>query len=471
MVQKQGDNEMKPWGGRFSQPTDELVEEFTASINFDKLLYNEDISGSIAHAQMLASCGIISDADASAIVAGLQQIRSEIESGEFVFSEALEDIHMNIESRLGEIIGRETAGRLHTGRSRNDQVALDLRLFLKNRLGDIARQLLSLIQAFKELASANIDVVMPGFTHLQQAQPVLFAHHLLAYVEMFKRDYQRLRQTRERLDFSPLGSGALAGSSFPLDRKMVADALGFNGLTANSLDAVSDRDGVAESLFGFSLIMVHLTRFCEELVLWSTVQFNFITLSDSFCTGSSIMPQKKNPDVPELIRGKAGRVIGSLVSILYLLKSLPLAYNRDLQEDKEPLFDAANTVYSSLRIMTSLVANLAVNREIMEAQAGEGFSTATEIADYLVRKGMPFRSAHAVVGNVVAHCEKHKLKFTDLSLADWESFSPLFDFEIMKLLAPEDAVRAKNLFGGTAPEQVRRQIDLVERFLEQESRS
>jgi len=471
MDQDQNDIKLKPWGGRFSKPTDQLVEEFTASINFDKLLYNEDIAGSIAHARMLAECGIISDSDAEAIINGLQQIRSEIDSGKFKYSVALEDIHMNIENRLGEIIGRETAGRLHTGRSRNDQVALDLRLFLKSRLGAISSQLLSLIKAFRNQAVANIDVVMPGFTHLQQAQPVLFAHHLLAYVEMFKRDYQRLRQTRDRIDLSPLGSGALAGSSFPLDRKMVADILGLGGLTANSLDAVSDRDGVAESLFVFSLIMVHLTRFCEELILWSTVQFNFINLGDSFCTGSSIMPQKKNPDVPELIRGKAGRVIGSLVSILYLLKSLPLAYNKDLQEDKEPLFDAVDTVYASLRIMTALVENFTVNRETMAAQAGEGFSTATEIADYLVRKGMPFRSAHAVVGGVVAHCEKHDLKFTDLSLADWKGFSSLFDAEILSILSPEDAVEAKNLYGGTATEQVRQQIELVDHFLDLESPS
>ncbi|MCK5679600.1 argininosuccinate lyase, partial [bacterium] len=327
-------NNQKLWGGRFSAPTDELVEEFTASIKFDRRLYAEDIAGSIAHARMLARQEIIPAADLKPLVDGLEQIREEIVSGTFEFSVALEDIHMNIESRLGEIVGLEIAGRLHTGRSRNDQVALDFRLYIRRQLLAVEGLIVDLIKVLVDKAESNLDVIMPGFTHLQQSRPVLFAHHLLAYVEMFKRDSERLADCRKRLSLSPLGSGALAGSSFSLDRESVAAELGFSGVTANSLDAVSDRDGVAEALFDFSLLMVHLTRFCEELVLWSSVQFNFISLSDSFCTGSSIMPQKKNPDVPELIRGKSGRVVGSLVNILMTLKSLPLAYNKDMQEDK-----------------------------------------------------------------------------------------------------------------------------------------
>ena len=455
----------KLWGGRFTAPTDELVEEFTASINFDKRLYAEDIAGSIAHAKMLGRQQIIPAADVNPIVTGLEQIKAEIERGEFVFSVALEDIHMNIESRLSEIIGSEVAGRLHTGRSRNDQVALDLRLYIRSQLLKVEALIAELILVLVDKAESNLEVIMPGFTHLQQAQPVLFAHHLLAYVEMLKRDLSRLADCRKRLSLSPLGSGALAGSSFALDRESVAAELGFDGVTGNSLDAVSDRDGVAEALFDFSLLMVHLTRFCEELVLWSSVQFNFITLSDSFCTGSSIMPQKKNPDVPELIRGKSGRVVGSLVNLLMTLKSLPLAYNKDMQEDKEPFFDALDTVVGSLRIMAPMITEMRVNKEVMARQAGAGFSTATEIADYLVRKGLPFRSAHEVVGKVVAFCEVNNLVFTDLTIMQWQEYSDLFSEDLFRLLAPMDAVDAKNLFGGTARKQVRAQIELVRRDL------
>ena len=455
----------KLWGGRFTAPTDKLVEEFTASIGFDKRLYAEDIAGSIAHARMLSSQQIISQSDTDALIAALKQIKGEIEAGEFNFSIALEDIHMNIESRLGEIVGTEIAGRLHTGRSRNDQVALDLRLFLRRQLQQVNRLILELIVVLVDKAELNQKVIMPGFTHLQQAQPVLFSHHLLAYVEMLKRDYDRLSGCYDRLSLSPLGSGALAGSSFPLDRQMVAEELGFSGITANSLDAVSDRDGVAEALFAFSLLMVHLSRFCEELVLWSTVQFNFITLSDSFCTGSSIMPQKKNPDVPELIRGKSGRVLGSLVSLLVTLKSLPLAYNKDMQEDKEPLFDALDTVVGSLRIMAAMVKEMQVNVGTLAEQAGAGFSTATEIADYLVRKGLPFRSAHEIVGRVVSFCEQKNFIFTDLSIDQWHKFSDLFQEDLFVFLAPQDAVDAKNLFGATSHNRVVEQIGLVRQFV------
>jgi len=459
-------NTQKLWGGRFTAPTDELVEEFTASINFDKRLYAEDIAGSIAHARMLGRQRIIPASDVEPLVAGLEQIRAEIEAGRFDFSIALEDIHMNIESRLGEIVGPEIAGRLHTGRSRNDQVALDLRLYLRRQLLNVEKLIYDLIKVLVDKADAHIDVIMPGFTHLQQAQPVLFAHHLLAYVEMFKRDAGRLSDCRQRLDFSPLGSGALAGSSFALDREVVARDLGFSGVTANSLDAVSDRDGVAEALFDFSLLMIHLTRFCEELVLWSSVQFNFITLSDSFCTGSSIMPQKKNPDVPELIRGKSGRVVGSLVNLLLTLKSLPLAYNKDMQEDKEPFFDALDTVVGSLRIMAPMISEMRINDAVMARQAGAGFSTATEIADYLVRKGLPFRSAHSVVGKAVAFCEAENLLFTDLSLEQWRKFSDLFADDLFVLLAPIDSVNAKNLLGGTARVQVCEQLKSARKYLD-----
>ena len=460
-------DKQKLWGGRFTAPTDELVEEFTASINFDRRLYAEDIAGSIAHVKMLGRQQIIPAADVNPIVAGLEQIKAEIEQGEFNFSVALEDIHMNIESRLGEIIGSEIAGRLHTGRSRNDQVALDLRLYLRCQLQKVEGLIADLILVLVDKAEANIEVIMPGFTHLQQAQPVLFAHHLLAYVEMFKRDLSRLADCRQRLNLSPLGSGALAGSSFALDRESVAAELGFSGVTANSLDAVSDRDGVAEALFDFSLLMIHLTRFCEELVLWSSVQFNFITLSDSFCTGSSIMPQKKNPDVPELIRGKSGRVVGSLVNLLMTLKSLPLAYNKDMQEDKEPFFDALDTVVGSLRIMSPMITEMRINKEVMFCQAGAGFSTATEIADYLVRKGLPFRSAHEVVGRVVASCEANNAVFTELTISQWQEFSDLFTEDLFRLLAPVDAVDAKDLFGGTARKQVLAQIESVRKDLKQ----
>ncbi len=460
------ENIKKLWGGRFTAPTDELVEEFTASINFDKRLYAEDIAGSIAHARMLGRCQIISQSDADTLITALNQVKVEIESGDFIFSVALEDIHMNIESRLGEIVGPEIAGRLHTGRSRNDQVALDLRLFLRNQLLQVNSLIYDLIHVLVDQAESHQKIIMPGFTHLQQAQPILFSHHLLAYVEMFLRDYERLSDCRNRLSVSPLGSGALAGSSFSLDRQMVADELGFAGITANSLDAVSDRDGVAEALFDFSLLMVHLSRFCEELVLWSSVQFNFVTLSDSFCTGSSIMPQKKNPDVPELIRGKSGRVVGSLVSLLMTLKALPLAYNKDMQEDKEPLFDALDTVVGSLRIMTSMINEIQVNAEVLAEQAGAGFSTATEIADYLVRKGLPFRSAHEVVGRVVAFCELNKLLFTDLTIAQWQQFSLLIKNDLFAFLEPQDSVDAKDLFGGTAHKRVVEQIGLLRLFLE-----
>jgi argininosuccinate lyase len=457
----------KLWGGRFTLPTSRIVEEFTASIQFDAQLYAEDISGSIAHARMLSAQAIISGSDAEKIIAGLLQIKQEIENGSFEFKVELEDIHMNIEARLAEIIGSDIAGRLHTGRSRNDQVALDLRLYMRRHILRTMSLLLSLLKVLRAQAKSNINVIMPGFTHLQQAQPILFSHHLLAYVEMIRRDFQRFEELYKRVNISPLGSGALAGSSFPLDRQQVAEELQFAAITANSLDAVSDRDAASEFIFYASLLMVHLSRFCEELILWSTVQFDFVELSDDYCTGSSIMPQKKNPDVPELIRGKTGRVFGDLISILTMLKALPLAYNKDMQEDKEPLFDAVDTIEKSLFIVTGMIEKIELKSDNLSRFAGSRFSTATEVADYLVRKGMPFRKAHGVVGRIVAHCESEKLTFVDLSLDDWRKFSDLFEDDIFTMISPSASIEAKNLYGGTATSQVLLQIQKVGEFIAQ----
>ena len=370
----------KLWGGRFTQPTDKFVEEFTASIDFDKRLYHQDIRGSIAHARMLGKQGIISLGDMEGIVHGLQEILQQIESGRFNFSVALEDIHMNIESRLSEKIG-EAGKRLHTGRSRNDQVALDIRLYLRDEIVEISAYLDLLIDALIEQAEQNLEVIMPGYTHLQTAQPILFSHHLMAYVEMCRRDRGRMEDCLRRMDVSPLGAGALAGTTFPIDREHVAEQLKFSGVTRNSLDSVSDRDFALEFLAASSILMMHLSRFSEELILWSTSEFKFVDLSDGFCTGSSIMPQKKNPDVPELVRGKTGRVYGNLMALLTVMKGLPLAYNKDMQEDKEPLFDTIDTVKGSLKIFVDMIRELKVNAVRMRAAAGCGYSTATDVAD------------------------------------------------------------------------------------------
>jgi argininosuccinate lyase len=448
----------KPWGGRFREATNRMVEEFTASIGFDRRLYRQDIAGSKAHSRMLGAVGIISEDDVKRLHAALDQVQEEIDSGSFPFSVSREDIHMNIEHRLGELVGAELAGRLHTARSRNDQVALDVRLYVRDAAVGLREQLAALIRAYVRQAAAGIDVVMPGFTHLQSAQPVLLAHHLLAYVEMFSRDYDRLGDLLARADECPLGAGALAGTSFPIDRWQVAKELGFSRLTANSMDAVSDRDGVLELVFACAMIMMHLSRGCEELVLWSSVQFDFVRLADSFCTGSSIMPQKKNPDVPELIRGKCGRVTGSLVALLMNMKALPLAYNKDMQEDKEPLFDAVDTVGGSLGIMAPLVETLDFRCERLALLAGAGFSTATEVADYLVRRGLPFRQAHEIVGRVVAYCDAREISLEELTLADWRGFSTLFDADITAYLSAAGAVDSKDVYGGTARRQVILQV-------------
>ncbi|ABL00762.1 argininosuccinate lyase [Pelobacter propionicus] len=447
----------KLWGGRFTQPTDAFVEEFTASIQFDKRLYHQDIRGSIAHARMLGKQGIIPQADVEAIVEGLQQILLQIEEGSFDFSISLEDIHMNIESRLSARIG-EAGKRLHTGRSRNDQVALDIRLYLRDEIVEITSYIDLLIDALLTQAEENVDVVMPGFTHLQTAQPILFAHHMLAYVEMFKRDSGRMEDCLKRVNVLPLGAGALAGTTFPIDRDYVAEQLGFPAITRNSLDSVSDRDFALEFISASSILMMHLSRLSEELILWSTSQFKFIELSDGFCTGSSIMPQKKNPDVPELVRGKTGRVYGNLMALLTVMKSLPLAYNKDMQEDKEPLFDTIDTVKGSLKVFSDMIREMSIYPEAMGRAAGQGFSTATDVADYLVRKGVAFRDAHEAVGKAVAYCVENEMELTDLTLTEWELFSPRFEQDIFEAITVDACIDARNVPGGTAREQVKGEI-------------
>lgn len=447
----------KLWGGRFTQPTDKFVEEFTASIGFDKRLYHQDIRGSIAHARMLGKQGIIPIADVETIVHGLQQILQQIEAGEFDFSISLEDIHMNIEARLSAKIG-EAGKRLHTGRSRNDQVALDIRLYLRDEIVEIVTFLDLLIDALLNKAEANLDVVMPGYTHLQTAQPILFSHHLMAYVEMFKRDIARMEDCLKRVNVMPLGAGALAGTTFPIDRLYVAEQLGFPAITRNSLDSVSDRDFALEFLAASSILMMHLSRFSEELILWSTSEYKFIELSDSFCTGSSIMPQKKNPDVPELVRGKTGRVYGNLMALLTVMKSLPLAYNKDMQEDKEPLFDTIDNVKGCLKIFVDMIREFQVCELNMRRAASQGFSTATDVADYLVRKGLPFRDAHEAVGNAVKYCVENEMDITELSLTEWQLFSPYFDNDIFAAITIEASINARNVPGGTAREMVLSEI-------------
>ena len=452
----------KLWGGRFSQPTDKFVEEFTASIDFDKRLYRQDIRGSMAHARMLGRQGIIPEADVAAIISGLEAILAQIEAGEFDFSVSLEDIHMNIEARLSEAIG-EAGKRLHTGRSRNDQVAVDIRLYLRDEIAEVVRYLDLLSDALLFQAEQNLDVIMPGYTHLQVAQPILFSHHMLAYVEMFRRDRGRMEDCAKRLNVLPLGAGALAGTTFPIDREYVAEQLEFDDVTRNSLDSVSDRDFALEFLSASSILMMHLSRFSEELILWSTSEFDFIDLSDSFCTGSSIMPQKKNPDVPELVRGKTGRVYGNLMALLTVMKSLPLAYNKDMQEDKEPLFDTIDTVKGSLKIFADMAREMKVKAGVMREAAARGFSNATDVADYLVRTGMPFREAHEVVGKSVRYCIEHGKRLEELSMDQWKSFSHRIGADIYDAITLEASVNARRATGGTALERVKVEMERLKR--------
>ena len=447
----------KLWGGRFKQSTDTLMETFSASISFDKRLYDCDIEGSIAHCKMLARCKIITTAESNKIIKGLKRILRECDEGRFKFSDSLEDIHMNIENRLREIIG-PVAGKLHTARSRNDQVCLDIRLYLRKEIDDIVGEINHLTKTLITIAKKNINHLIPGYTHLQRAQPVLLSHHLLAYVEMMLRDKERFLDAYKRINVMPLGSAALAGTNFPIDRKITAKLLGFPEISHNSMDAVADRDFAAEFCSASALTMMHLSRFCEEVVIWNSSEFGFIELSDSFTTGSSIMPQKKNPDAAELIRGKSGRVFGNLVSLLTLMKGLPLAYNKDLQEDKEPLFDTAETVKVCLTIFTDMMKSAKFIPIAQKELEASGFLTATDLADYLVLKGVPFREAHELTGKTVAFCLEKDKTLTDLSLAQLRKISKRFDEEVFDHIALQNSVDRKNIYGGTAKNQVRAQI-------------
>ncbi len=445
------------WGGRFASGPDAIMEEINASIGFDYRLAKQDIAGSKAHVAMLAQAGIVSQADADAISKGLDEVASEIENGKFQFSRALEDIHMNVESRLAELIG-PTAGRLHTARSRNDQVALDFKLWVRDAIDEIDAQMADLQKALVEKASAYADAVMPGFTHLQSAQPVTFGHHLLAYVEMLFRDRGRFRDARARLNECPLGAAALAGTSFPIDRNATAKALGFIRPTANSLDSVSDRDFVLETLSAAAIAATHLSRFAEEIVLWTTPQFGFIALSDKFTTGSSIMPQKRNPDAAELVRGKSGRIIGDLAGLLIVMKGLPLAYSKDMQEDKEGCFDSLHSLSLCIAAIAGMARDMTPQVEKMKAAAGSGFATATDLADWLVRTlGMPFRNAHHVTGRIVALAAEAGLELEQMTLEQFRSVEPAITAEVFQVLGVENSVRSRVSFGGAAPENVRRQ--------------
>ncbi len=452
-VQAKTQTREKPWGGRFTEPTDAFVERFTASVEFDKRLYFHDIQGSVAHATMLADVGVLTAAERDDIIAGLTEIREEIERGEFVWSVSLEDVHMNIEARLTAKIGI-TGKKLHTGRSRNDQVATDIRLYLRDEIDVIAEELTRLQEGLISLAEREAGTIMPGFTHLQTAQPVTFGHHILAWNEMIQRDYERLQDCRKRVNILPLGAAALAGTTYPIDRTITARLLGFDRPSENSLDSVSDRDFAIEFCAFASLLMTHLSRFSEELVLWTSSQFNFVNLPDRFCTGSSIMPQKKNPDVPELVRGKSGRVNGHLIALLTLMKGQPLAYNKDNQEDKEPLFDAIDTVKGCLKAYADMVPSIEVKADSMREAAKRGFSTATDLADYLVVKGMPFRDAHEVVGKAVGYGVQSGLDLADMSLEKLQEFSEIITADVFDVLTLEGSVNARNHIGGTAPAQV-----------------
>ncbi|NBQ34384.1 MAG: argininosuccinate lyase [Gammaproteobacteria bacterium] len=452
------------WGGRFNEPTNEFVKHFNASIKFDKILAPFDIQGSIAHAQMLSEQGIIEKAEFNQIKDGLEKILDMINSGNFEWSIDLEDVHMNIEAKLIDIIG-ETGKKLHTGRSRNDQVATDIRLYLRHEIIEIKKQINQFLTVLLDLAEREVETIMPGFTHLQVAQPISFAHHMMAYFEMLKRDLDRLTDAYKRVNTLPLGSAALAGTTYPINRERVAELLNFDALCQNSLDAVSDRDFVVEFLSIASTLMMHLSRMSEELIIWNSAQFGFVELPDSFCTGSSIMPQKKNPDMPELIRGKTGRVYGSLLNILTVMKGQPLAYNKDNQEDKEPLFDTVSTVRSSLRIFVEMFPLIKTNQSVMLDSALKGYSTATDLADYLVKKGLPFRDAHEVVGKTVAFAISSGQDISELSLSDLQTFSKLIEEDIFDSISLEGSLSARNHIGGTSKAQIIKAIKIAKNSL------
>ncbi len=447
----------KTWSGRFNEPVSELVKQYTGSIDFDKRLANWDIQGSLAHAQMLHEVGVLSAQDLADIQRGMAEIQADIEAGKLAWSLDLEDVHMNIERRLTDKIG-DAGKRLHTGRSRNDQVATDIRLWLRDEITVIRNLIKSLQTSLVELAEQHADTVMPGFTHLQVAQPVSFGHHMLAYVEMLGRDDERMADCRKRVNRMPLGAAALAGTTYPIQRERTAELLGFEQICQNSLDAVSDRDFAIEFTAAASLLMVHLSRLSEELIIWMSPRFAFIDIADRFCTGSSIMPQKKNPDVPELVRGKSGRVIGHLTGLIMLMKSQPLAYNKDNQEDKEPLFDTVDTVIDTLRIYADMMRGITVKPENMRAAVMQGFATATDLADYLVKKGLPFRDSHEVVALAVRHADTQKCDLSDLPLDVLRGFSDLIENDVYEVLTPEGSLNARNHIGGTAPAQVRAQV-------------
>ena len=454
----------KSWSGRFNEPVAELVKKYTASVDFDQRLAEFDIQGSLAHANMLAVQDIITMQDLAAIEKGLAEILAEIQAGKFEWLLDLEDVHLNIEKRLTDKIG-DAGKRLHTGRSRNDQVATDVRLWLRAATDDVLTAIKKLQLSLLDLAETHYDTIMPGFTHLQVAQPVTFGHHLMAYFEMLKRDSQRFADCRKRINHLPLGAAALAGTSYPIDRELVAKTLGFDGICENSLDAVSDRDFAIEFTSAASILMMHLSRFSEELILWSSPRFAFIDIADRFCTGSSIMPQKKNPDVPELVRGKTGRVYGHLMALLTLMKGQPLAYNKDNQEDKEPLFDTADTLLITLNIYADMLRGITVNKTNMRQAAFEGYATATDLADYLVKKGMPFRDAHEVVAVAVKHAVVKQCDLSELSLAELQGFSDKITDDIYAVLTLEGSVNSRNHVGGTAPAQVKMRIATAKRML------
>ena len=464
MTSSQLDKKSQAWSALFSEPMNELVKRYTASVFFDKRLWQADIDGSLAHADMLAAQGIISAADHAAIQRGLAQVRTEIESGGFEWKLDLEDVHLNIEARLTQLAG-DAGKRLHTGRSRNDQVATDVRLWLRGEIDLIAGLLVDLQRALVAIAEKNVEVILPGFTHLQVAQPVSFGHHMLAYVEMFSRDAARMQDVRKRVNWLPLGAAALAGTSYPLDRERVARTLsmvddqGQPCVCQNSLDAVSDRDFAIEFTAAASLAMVHISRLSEELVLWMSQSFGFIDIADGFCTGSSIMPQKKNPDVPELARGKTGRVVGHLMGLITLMKGQPLAYNKDNQEDKEPLFDTVDTLKDTLRIFSEMVGGITVKPQAMEAAALKGYATATDLADYLVKQGLPFRDAHETVAHAVKAAISHRVDLSELPLAVLQQFHPGIKKDVYDVLSLRGSLNARNVLGGTAPDQVRLQIE------------
>ncbi|WP_028608220.1 argininosuccinate lyase [Paenibacillus harenae] len=455
----------KLWGGRFTKKTDQLVEEYTASIMFDKELAEEDIQGSLAHVTMLGKQGILPADDVEKIKDGLHRVLQRIKRDDIEFSIGDEDIHMNIEKTLIDDVG-SVGGKLHTGRSRNDQVATDMHLWLRKRVVEFVDMLHKLQAALIEQAKSNIDTIVPGYTHLQRAQPILFAHHLMAYVSMFGRDIERLQDSYKRINVLPLGAGALAGTTFPIDRHFTASQLKFDRVYENSLDAVSDRDFILEFLSDASIIMMHLSRLSEELIMWSSTEFNFVELDDAFCTGSSIMPQKKNPDVPELVRGKTGRVYGNLVGLLTVLKSLPLAYNKDMQEDKEGMFDTVKTLQGALQLFAPMIATMKVNKDRMRQAVNQDFSNATDIADFLVNKGLPFRQAHEVIGKTVLYCIEQNKYLLDLTLEEFKKFSTLFDDRIYEVLQPEQVVNARNVYGGTAKTQVQDAIGRADQALE-----